>query len=111
MRLLVRGGDWGTVKLLCQLEKCRLTQCFFEGYRERRDDEPGHGMIWDRKLAKEAHDMARKEENVKLKEKRKRRGKEGTRVKKRLKAGGGFVCLPAETLDEIYRKHRVRGKE
>lgn len=54
MRLLVKNGDWNTVKLLCELEKCRYTESFFKGYRERHPHEKGYGMIWDRELAEKA---------------------------------------------------------
>ena len=51
MRLLLKRGDWGTTKLLRDLERCKHTECFFGGYNRMLDR---RGMRWNRQLARTA---------------------------------------------------------
>ena len=47
MRLLINGGDWGTVSYVSELKRDTYIDWFFNGYK----DHPG-SMVWDYSLAK-----------------------------------------------------------
>ena len=51
MRLLLKRGDWGTTKLLRDLERCKYGECFFKGYVQQPNQ---NGMRWNRQLARAA---------------------------------------------------------
>jgi hypothetical protein len=55
MRLLLKRGDWGTTKLLRDLERCKHAECFFKGYVQLPNE---NGMRWNRRLARDAAEDA-----------------------------------------------------
>ena len=73
MRLLLKRGDWGTTKLLRDLERCKYAECFFKGYVQQPNQ---NGMRWNRQLARAAA------EDTNLFEKKK---KSKTKKKKKMK--------------------------
>jgi hypothetical protein len=73
VRLLLKRGDWGTAKLLLGLERCKYTECFFEGYAQQPNQ---RGVRWNRLLAR----AAAKETNL---FKKKKTGKAKKRSKRR----------------------------
>jgi len=50
MRLLVKRGEWNTVRYVLELRRNKYTNCFFGGYKNHPDGDGS--MIWDFSLAK-----------------------------------------------------------
>ena len=77
MRLLLKRGDWGTATFVRALEKCKHTDCFFEGYRHHTNQK---GMTWDRRLARAAAGLDGKKAGVREKKKTRKTKKKSKRV-------------------------------
>ena len=74
MRLLINGGDWGTVSYVSDLRRDKYVHWYFGGYKFHPDGDGS--MIWD-------HNLARK--NAGLNKKRKIGQKKGTGKKRQKK--------------------------
>ena len=48
IRLLVKRGDWNTVKYISKLKRSEYTKWFFEGYKNSGSE---RAMVWDSRLA------------------------------------------------------------
>ena len=81
MRLLLKRGDWGTTKLLRDLERCKYAECFFKGYVQLPNE---NGMRWNRQLARAAAEEANlfKKKN-KSKTKKNKKKKMNLKMKRR----------------------------
>jgi len=67
MRLLVNGGDWGTVSYVSELKRDTHIDWFFKGYKDHPDGDGS--MVWDYSLARASAGIERKRKFGSLKKK------------------------------------------
>ena len=58
MRLLIKRGDWDTVKYVSELQRDTYIDWYFRGYKKHPDDDGS--MIWDFDLARKSAGLCNK---------------------------------------------------
>ena len=70
MRLLIKRGDWDTVKYVSQLQRDTHIDLYFRGYKKHPDDDGS--MIWDFDLARKNAGLDKKKKYGSSKEEKKK---------------------------------------
>ena len=70
MRLLIKRGDWNTVKYVSQLRRDKHIDWYFRGYKKHPDGDDS--MIWDCNLARKSAGLDKKKKFGSSKEERKK---------------------------------------